>query len=213
MMALRSLFFVALLCVPTLATLRRKKPAQSATVSKAMDQFKDVLTHPADEMMAALSPQCQKGVKAEEERQKNPAEQNTRCEHTPCTARMHMAQKGGPEQSAEGPMCLPKECQNKADVKTITRHMNKVFKEEFADKHEEIDSMTVEIACPNGVDTGAGGDGEISVGDDYVSDAQPLPAVGHPAAPRTKHTKAGAPSALAPTVAVLVAVVANLISL
>merc|ERR1719473_2210831 len=103
---------------------------------------------------------------------------------------------------------------NNADVTAISTGLKKFYSEIWKKQgHPEPDSLTIEIACPNGVDKGAGGDGEITVGDDYVSDSKPLPAAGHPAAPRSRHTKAAALSTFAPSMAVLVGVVANLLFL
>ena len=95
-----------------------------------------------------------------------------------------------------------------ADLKIITADMQKQMTQLLGDDAK----VTVELDCSaaGGADTGSGhGDKEITVTDDYVSDAERLPKQGHPVAKRTTYEKAGAaPFVLAPFVAIVAAFVA-----
>lgn len=213
MMALRSLCFLAVLSVPTLAHLKRSKKPESAKVDEVIKLFEQGRVwrgNPHD--MEALSPQCQKAVKAAQAQME--AAPGSPCPQTPCVGRLEIVPKGQSAQHSESPMCVPKECQNSADIKTIVTSMNKLMKKVVSDKDEDMDSITMEIDCSSsgGPDKGHGGDKEITPDDDFIHDAQPLPAQRHPAAPRTTYERASA-FTLAPMAAGVAACVINLIFL
>merc|ERR1719456_827973 len=85
----------------------------------------------------------------------------------------------------EGPACVPLECQNNKDAKILSTGMQSmmeafvqnVVKGTRAEEKLKDVRVNVEIDCSmhGGPEKGAGGDRKITVDDDYVSDAQPLP--------------------------------------
>lgn len=198
MLVFQSLYLAALLCVPTLGSFTtrikqsvlKRQPVEMAKATdmtademwqewnrvKVVDQIKhgmwqNVFKGP----MEGLSPQCQKAVDAEVEKHDGISASNKECSHTACTGRIEAktrSMKKGHEQHSEGPMCMPKECQNGADLKIITAHIQDTLEAVFGEKMK----VTFEIDCSasGGADKGAGGDGEITVDDDYIHDAQPL---------------------------------------
>merc|ERR1719265_2221731 len=139
--------------------------------------------------MEGLSAECKKASeKHKEEMNPPPYSGKPLCPTTPCVGRAELVPKGKPAIHAESEMCLPKECQNSADIKAITTNMNKAFKA-ASDKVDKIDSLTIEIDCSanGGADKGSGGDKEITVDDDFVRDSDKQESVrmpDHPAAPR-----------------------------
>eukprot|EP00746_Dinoflagellata_sp_MGD_P160439 gnl/MRDRNA2_/MRDRNA2_87193_c0_seq1.p1 gnl/MRDRNA2_/MRDRNA2_87193_c0~~gnl/MRDRNA2_/MRDRNA2_87193_c0_seq1.p1 ORF type:complete len:222 (-),score=41.64 gnl/MRDRNA2_/MRDRNA2_87193_c0_seq1:86-751(-) len=194
------LCFLAIFSVPSLAHLKLRKP-MGAGVAKAIKDFeagKMGQLSPHD--MENLSPECKKA--AENHRQemadmkKNTVRADSACPTTPCVGRLELIPKGESAIHRESPMCLPKECQNRADIKSISSSMNEVFRR-ASGSLEEVDGLTIEIDCSasGGPDQGSGGDKEITTHDDFVTDANPLPekaVQGHPAAARTTYDRSGA---------------------
>lgn len=250
-MALRSLFIIALVLVPTLAhliipevrqdildnsaqevlrkmlpTRKREKELQkpekqlqlkhkenpvamSANNDKTFEGFKNGALQDMfkPDELAALSKECSQAAEAvQKEREMTPPPRipYKRCEHTPCVGRMEMTTKGGVTKHAEGPMCLPKECMNSADQKVISAQMQEKMSKLMKDA-----KITLELDCTaaGGADKGAGGDREITVEDDYLHDAQPLPSQGHPAARRTNYKSEVGRLSLTPLAAVAVLLV------
>merc|ERR1719313_1077607 len=109
----------------------------AASVDEAMEQFKHGSWHGVydPEKMKGLSQQCKKGVEADEKRRKEQINPSTDCPRHPCVGRMDIKSKSrGKVQHAEGPVCLPKECQNAADVKVISVDFQEAM-DEMLGKH------------------------------------------------------------------------------
>lgn len=185
---------------------RENPMAMSANNDETIEGFKNGALQDMfkPDELAALSKECSQAAEAVQKEREMQPHPYKRCEHTPCVGRMEMTTKGGVTKHAEGPMCLPKECMNSADQKVISAQMQKTMSKLMKDA-----KITLELDCTagGGADKGAGGDREITVDDDYVSDAQPLPSQGHPAARRTNYKSEVGPLTLTPLAAVAVLLV------
>merc|ERR1719161_1117306 len=104
--------------------------------------------------MENLSPQCKEAAENHRQEMANRGRDyfptgRHECPSEPCVGRLELIPKGESAQHAESPMCLPKECQNSADIKSITASMNKIFIE-ASGLVEEVDSVTIAIDCSAG---------------------------------------------------------------
>merc|ERR1719158_2153149 len=71
-------------------------------------------------------------------------------------------------------MCLPEECHNKKDLKLIVKKLKDVLNKVMAKEGMKV-GLEIDCSASGGAEKGAGGDREITVDDDYITDAQPLP--------------------------------------
>lgn len=197
----------ALLCVPTLGNLENEvehsmvkhrklqvsgispdalkssNPVAAATIDdKATAPFRQGewkgVWNPS---MAGLSAQCHKAAKAEAETKTGMnAQSGTKCYHTPCTGRVEGSMSQSTEQHVlvEGPMCLPEDCRNSADLQVITSDMQNAIQLAFDDSA----TVALEIDC----DTVSGAAGYGKKTDiDYTGAAKPIPATPERASERS----------------------------
>lgn len=192
--------------------------------------------------LTGLSKECKAKLEEEHKTRTGLFGQPQDCKATPCTFRMEFTPAPGKVETSEGPACFPKECQNAKDTKIFVQNFQDKMKNALdtvnasCQKHykdtpekcpvQEGYQIAVQMDCSasdgaaKSSGTSADGDRSISVDDDYIHDAQPLPRnamlVTDP--PPLRGTEAGAAlppkrngsAALAPTFMVVVAALLSL---
>jgi len=155
--------------------------------------------------MSGLTRKCKRTVQAEAQKQEgmNAPKQSKRfCDRPPCNGRVEGTHQTGTDKHVlvEGPMCLPKDCQNKADIEVIKTNMHGKIQDAFQDSAK----VTLEINChQTGSYEARAADKEKSSSESAPLDQikETLPAVDNAQMPVPQQESA-APLSCAPTLAV-----------